>query len=133
MAARAFEAPAPESAVRLRAEVEAKEGAHRSLAAKKAARQAAPASVDVTLRADDLKSAAGEVESLLHETGAQNVRRKSEEGSESVTGEIQREEVAAFVEKLDDIGDAKATQPAAPAASVPIRVKVVPVFPAKLK
>ena len=73
------------------------------------------------------------MESLLHETGAQNVRRKSEEGSESVTGEIQREEVAAFVEKLDDIGDAKATQPAAPAASVPVRVKVVPVFPAKLK
>ncbi len=129
MAARAFEATAPESAARLRAD----EGTHRSLAAKKAAGQAAPASVDVTLHADDLKSAAGEVESLLHETGAQNVRRKSEEGSESVTGEIQREEVAAFVEKLDDIGDAKATQPAAPAASVPIKVKVVPVFPAKLK
>jgi anti-sigma factor RsiW len=117
-------APAvPDSAVRQR---EMEEAHKQAFSAKRAAGLTAATPVEVTLQVSDLESAAGEVEDLLRETGARNVKRESHDGSESVTGELQREKIGPLVEQLDDIGDARPARPDLPPGNVAIRIRVVP-------
>jgi len=117
-------APAvPDGAMRQR---EMEEAHKQAFSAKRAAGLTAATPVEVTLQVSDLKSAAREVEDLLRETGAWNVQRESQDGSESVTGELQREKIGPLVEQLDDIGDAMPVRPDLPPGNVAIRIRVVP-------
>ena len=66
-----------------------------------------PGALDVTLYTRDAKAARSDVENLLGQLGAQNIKKESLQAAEIITAELQAEKMQELFEKLKVFGEVK--------------------------
>ena len=65
------------------------------------------APLEVSVIVEDVRLASSEVEIILGQAGAQNIKKESRQGKEIVTAELKAQSVQEFFEKLKPIGKIK--------------------------
>jgi hypothetical protein len=65
--------------------------------------------IDLKVRVTDIADAGKRIEKLLEEEGAHRVTRESREGRESISAEMQGDQVKALLQKLREVGDTVGT------------------------
>jgi len=88
---------------------------------------AKPEIIDVTLQTRDTKAAMRDVESILTQLGAQEIKRESLQSTEILRAEVDTEKIQELFEKLKLLGEVKETGSRAekPKRTVGIRIEVV--------
>ena len=67
-----------------------------------------PAAIEVTLQTRDAKASSRDVENILNQLGAQNIKKESLQSTEILTAELQVEKRQELLEKLKLLGEVKA-------------------------
>jgi hypothetical protein len=66
-----------------------------------------PGAIEVTLQTRDAKASSRDVENILNQLGAQNIKKESLQGTEILTAELQAEKTQELLEKLKLLGEVK--------------------------
>jgi len=90
-----------------------------------AAKRAEP--LAVTVRVSDVAAAAPQVQNLLAELGARNIRQEPREGTEVITANLKTEKVKGLYDKLSTMGEIKEklARPEIPTEDVTVSIEIV--------
>ncbi len=87
-----------------------------------------PGPSEITVKAENVKAALGEVENLLAQLGARKMEAESRDGKEVLTAELETQNLKAFLERLTAIGEVEEKGAARDTSegSVTLRIEIVP-------